>query len=167
MSITKSSGSMRAHAQRVLAHQSKTAEADAEPESNGAELLPDAAFVATSAPPVKVKRRVTIPVLAFPAGSAIVCRIIEAIHESKVEDSRFPGPASVCQIEAPGGEVRVLIAGTVLKAALLRDYPKDDYVGRWFHIAKLPQRGDKTYADYAITEIEAPVAQSAQESLAV
>jgi hypothetical protein len=160
MSTTKTT--MQAHARKVLAHQvSQGGAAGTEPETEPETgiLTPDPSFAAAT--PFKVKRRVTVPVLPFPAGSAIVCRILDEIHESQVEDSRYPGAASVCQIEAADGEVRILITGTVLRKALERDYPSAGYVGSWFHIAKLPLRSDKSYADYAITEIEPPGASQA------
>jgi hypothetical protein len=151
---------MRSHAERVLTHQAAQARAEngADTPDPGQVAVPaDPSFVAGLATGLKVKRRVTTPVLPFPEGSAIVCRIIDPIHESAIEgDNRFGGaPASVCTVEAQNGEVRILIAGTVLRKALERDYPNASYVALWFHIAKLA-RPDKAYADYAITEIEDP-----------
>lgn len=168
---TKSATSMTDHARKVLDHQAEVrarAAADAEAghvagHDPNAGLVPaDPSFLAGLASGLKVRKRVTTPVLPFPDGSAILCRIIEPIHESAIEgDNRFGGAkASVCTVEAPNGEVRILIAGAVLRKELEKNYPKAGYVGCWFHIAKLP-RPDKNYSDYAITEIEPPEAVAA------
>ena len=98
----------------------------------------------------------TVAVLPFPVGATYVFRILEAVRTSKVDDAKF-GPAQVCQIESPSGEVRVLIVTKVLATALAREYPDDSYVGGWFEVTKLPPRSDKRYADYSITEIDPPV----------
>jgi lipocalin len=64
-------------------------------------------------------------------------------------------------IEAPNGEARLLIVGTALGAALERSYPAASYVGLWFHIAKLPNRSGKRYAEYEVLEIEPPAMTAA------
>jgi hypothetical protein len=153
MSKNESTTGLVSHARKVLAHQEKLANGET-PEDAG-ELVPaDPAFVAVDG--YRVRKRVTMPVLPFPVGATYVCRILDAIHVSDVEDSKF-GPARVCQVEAPNGEVRLLIAGEVLATALARAYPDDGYVGAWFQITKQVPREGKRYADYAIAEIDPPM----------
>jgi hypothetical protein len=142
---------MQNHARTVLAHQ--TAQTEAAPEPHDV-APPDPAFATDVV--YKVRKRVTVPVLPFPVGATYVLRPLEAIRQSEVEDSRY-GPARVCEVEAPNGEVRILIAGEVLHTALNRAYPNNGYVGAWFQVTKLPPREGKRYADYAITEIEPPL----------
>jgi hypothetical protein len=160
---------MQNHARRVLAHQqgqTNGAGPAEEPDATALEAFaPDPSFAADLLPGTdyQIVKRVTIPAISIGPGAAIVCRILEAVHVSEVEDSRF-GPARVCQIEAPDGAVRVLILGEVLHAAITKTYPADKYVGCWFHIACLPglkqgKRGQ--YRDYQITEIGAPSRRSA------
>lgn len=124
-------------------------------EATGELAISDPAFQAVV---FKVKKRVTVPVLRFGAGTSIVCQITEKIHQSEVEDSDMD-PANVAQIKSPSGEYRVLIVGEVLRSELDRAYPKDGYVNLWFHITKLPAREGKRYADYAISEIDDPTVQ--------
>lgn len=158
---------MVSHARKVLANQQAIAEeAEARRFGGVAEAVDpalaetdaplDPAFAAPAAVLVKTKRQVTLPVVSWPAGATIVCRIAEAFHESDVDDKRYPGKALVARIEAMNGEARTLIGGTVLRAALDKEYPGSSYVGAWFRMTKLA-RPDKRYSDYAITEIEAPV----------
>lgn len=158
---------MQRHGRKVLAHQQKLAQGqDAEPEAGVNSLgdaEPDPSFVALAGglSGLKVRKRVTTPAILFPDGSAIVCQVLEPIHESEVEDKRFGGAkAQVCKIQAMNGDVRVLIAGKVLQVAFEREYPAQSYVGCWFHIAKLA-RPEKNYSDYAITEIEPPASDAA------
>lgn len=154
MTKPTSTGMMADHARKMLAHQAAQANGEALPED--VELVPpDPAFL--SADGYKVRKRVTVPVLAFPPGATYVCRIIDGIHLSEVEDSKF-GPARICHVEAPNGEVRILICGEVLATALARAYPDDGYVGAWFQVTKLLPREGKRYADYSIAEIESPLA---------
>jgi len=145
------------HARRVLAHQQAQTEGGEADEAELPEALPaDPAFLAPLASSYTIRKRVTVPVLPFPVGATYVFRILEAVRTSKVDDAKF-GPAQVCQIESPRGEVRVLIVTKVLATALAREYPDDSYVGGWFQVTKLPAREDKRYADYSITEIDPPV----------
>jgi hypothetical protein len=145
---------MQEHARKVLTHQEKLSEGipDAETEI----VPPDPHFLVPEGG-YTIRKRVTVPVLPFPVGATYVFRIIEAIRTSEVDDGKF-GAARVCQIESPGGEVRVLIAGEVLATSLARAYPDDAYVGGWFQVTKLPPREGKRYADYAIVEVEPPTA---------
>jgi hypothetical protein len=136
---------------RKLSGQLTTGEA---PEPHEA-LPPDQAFLAPAAAYV-IRRRITVPVLPFPVGAVYVFRILEAIHLSAVEDTKY-GPAHVCMVESPSGEVRVLIANTVLQSELDRAFPDDGYVGAWFEVTKMPRREGKNYADFSIVEIEPPV----------
>ena len=154
----KNTTSMQNHARKVLAHQQSQQPADADAEPGSDIALPDPAFMAPD--DLTVLRHVTVPVLQLPLNSPIICKIRDAVHRSDIEDSRYPDAANVCQIEAPSGDVRVLIIGTVLGAALDREYPDQTYVGRWFRIAKL-QRVEKRYADYAIAEIASPLSAAA------
>jgi hypothetical protein len=148
---------MTDHARKVLAHQAAQTEA---PEPETTEVVPaDPAFQSQTT--YAVKRRVTMPVLPFPIGATYVLRPLEAIHQSQIEDSKFP-PARVCQVEAPNGEVRLLIVGEVLLTALNRAYPNDGYVGLWFQISKVSgPTPERRYADYAVTEIVGPARDAA------
>lgn len=159
-----SSTGLVSHARKVLDHQTKMAngEASGETEDGGELVPPDPAFLVPGGQP-KVRKRVTMPVLPFPAGATYVLRILDAIHVSDVEDSKF-GPARVCQVESASGEVRLMIVGEVLATALARAYPDDGYVGLWFQITKQLPREGKRYADYAVAEIE-PLPAQARESL--
>lgn len=157
MSTTKSS-SVTSHARKVLAHQEQQAAGD--PGEHQEAAMPDAAFVSDAA--MEVVKRVTTPVLSFPTGATYVLRILEGIRVSDVEDSKF-GPARVCEVEAPNGEVRLLITGEVLATALTRSYPNEGYVGAWFQITKLPPKEGKRYADYSIVEIRGPARLKAAE----
>ena len=158
---------MSAHARRVLTHQQGQANGNgADADADASLPIPaDPSFAAPVVGGYVVKKRVTIPAISIPPGEAIVCRVLEAIRVSEVEDSKF-GAARVAQVEAPDGTVRVLIFNEVLHAALTKNYKGDAYVGGWFHIACLPgmkqgKRGQ--YRDYAVTEIEAPRSTDAAE----
>lgn len=145
------------HMKRVLARGEGQAGESAEPRDGLPAVSLDPAFVATALP-IRVKKRITIPALTIPEGAAAVFRILTAIATSEVADAKY-GPARVCQVEAPNGEVRVLILNEVLHAALTKAYAKEGYVGLWFHVVCLPglregKRG--SYRDYAVTEIEPP-----------
>jgi hypothetical protein len=68
-------------------------------------------------------------------------------------------------VQAPNGEVRVLILNEVLHATLTKSYPEAGYVNRWFHVVCLPgmKQGKRgSYRDYAVTEIEPPVMAAAE-----
>lgn len=103
---------------------------------------------------VRIKKRISIPVLSFQAGDTIFCQFSEAIRVSEVKDDTFSTPARVAEIVSLEGEVRILIVGEVLNSELDRAYPDQGYVGLWFSITKLPPREGKRYSDYAIAEIE-------------
>lgn len=159
--MSSSKSNMVSHARKVLANQTAIEQAVAEAAGMGPDVVEadaplDPAFAAPAAVLVKTKRQVTLPVVSWPTGATIVCRIAEAFHESDVDDKRYPGKALVARIEAMNGEARTLIGGTVLRAALDKEYPGSSYVGAWFRMTKL-SRPDKRYSDYAITEIEPPV----------
>lgn len=166
MTTKRATPSMAEHAGTVLAHQTAQAAnlVAAEPAADPTPPIPlDQAFAAPIAAPA-VKRRITIPVLSIREGQAAVFRILTEITQSEVPDAKY-GPARVCQVEAPNGEVRLLILNEVLHAALTKSYPKAGYVGCWFHVVCLPgmkegKRG--SYRDYAVTEIEPPVMAAAE-----
>ena len=111
---------------------------------------------------VKLRRRVTIPVLPFQNGMTIICRILDAIHDGKEVKvgSRGPkmGKARLVTIEATTGMQRTLVVGTVLEAELEENYPNDTYVGAWFAITKIAPnvQREKDYATYEIIEIDPP-----------
>ena len=110
---------------------------------------------------LKIKRRVSIPVLPWANGMTIVCRFVEAIHKGKeIKEGARGKPkmevAMVAEIEGVNGDHRTLICGEVLQRELAENYPNDAYVGGWFHMTKIAPREGRQYATYLINEIEDP-----------
>ncbi len=111
----------------------------------------------------RVKKKVTVPTLKFPAGSRICIKILSPIREGRaLTESRTGnptnkmGPAQVMQVCNADGEVAQLVVAKVLQSELQENYPNDDYVDRWFVIRKVAAVGDKRYSTFEIDEIEDP-----------
>ena len=131
------------------------------PQSTALQAAASAGFMVGAEGAVKVKRRVTVPVLPFADGMTIIVRAIDAIHKGKeiketANGKPRMGVAMIMTIEAPNGSQRTLICGEVLQKELAEAYPKDAYVGCWFMLTKIAPRPGKQYATYEIVEIEAP-----------
>lgn len=112
------------------------------------------AFSATI-PQLKVVKRVTLPVLPFPAGHTIVAKLVDRIKTGKViENSKIKQAAKVVTIEAQSGDQRTLIVNHVLENELDQAYPDGEYVGHWFRITKLAPKEGKRYPNFVIEEVE-------------
>lgn len=111
-----------------------------------------------------VVRQVTVPVLRWQAGQAIVCRIDTAMKLGKdiSKETKMAPPHLFVATLLSRGRARVLrtiIAGAVLKEELEMAYPADGYVGKWFTIKKLPrerfmnEKGEMTERRYSLYQI--------------
>jgi hypothetical protein len=118
-------------------------------------------------PTVKLKRRVSVPILSWPEGATLVFSPLTVITQGKVIDEKKRGndddgspqkPADIMQVMGVNGSVRLLVVGTVIKGVLNDEYPDGSYVGLWFQATKFePNRARKQrYATYEISEIEDP-----------
>jgi hypothetical protein len=110
---------------------------------------------------VQVKKFVSLTTLQFKDGMTIIARFLTPIVEGKELKAGARGPrmgkAYITTIQSRSGEMRTLVAGTVLRSEIAENYPDGSYVGAWFQITKHPPREDKgNYATYTITEIYPP-----------
>lgn len=111
-----------------------------------------------------VRRRISMPSLAFLEGMTIVVRIMDPIVQGKLVREVKPGKAAMepgfcCTVSSLSGEHRTLWTGAVLKKELEESYPDTQYVGAWFHIQRLPMKRSSNgfmYSPFVINEIEPP-----------
>lgn len=115
--------------------------------------------------PVKVIKRVTIPLLSWPNDTTLVCQILDKIKEGKeIKGERggkaVMGKAQLTNIMAPDYHTRKqLIVNTVLAAIFEEEYPKDAYIGKWFQMSKFApnETKGKRYATFEVNEIAPPI----------
>lgn len=114
---------------------------------NGFALSTESAF--------KLVKTLAVPVLPFPDGATIQCRIVAAAKEGRaIEGGMIKQAARLLEIEARSGEKRMLIANKVLERELESAYPEGGYVGRVFLINRQAPKAGKRYPTYLIEEIE-------------
>ena len=100
-------------------------------------------------------RTLAVPVLPFPDGATIQCRITKPAHDGKaIEGGAIKQVARLLEIESRTGQKRFLIANKVLERELEEGYPKATYVGRVFLISRQAPKAGKRYPTYLIEEIE-------------
>ena len=109
---------------------------------------------AGTAPSFAVVKAVTRPVLRFGTQPEYI-RIESLMYEGEVmEKSKIKAiPTLLEVINLKTGEAMLMVCAEVFKQEILRNYPKDAYVGKDFQVRKIKVDG-KDYALWAIAEIE-------------
>ena len=140
------------------AHEAVNPETGEVTEAQGTALAPSASEFAVSkevAQGFKRVRTLAVPVLPFPDGAVIQCRILSKAEEGRaVENGTIKQAARLIEIESRTGQKRKLIANKVLERELASGYPDDGYVGKVFLIERLAPKAGKRYPTYLIEEIE-------------
>lgn len=110
----------------------------------------------------KPTKYVSVPMLEVPPGQDFYARFVDKMRvlpplkndKGEVIASKYKGDHCASTIEAPDGQVRLFTWNTVFRSEMDRAYPDGAYVGKWFHITRLPIKRGKDYATFAIAEVE-------------
>lgn len=111
---------------------------------------------------IKTIRAVSLAVLRLVPGNVYHVKIVTPIKTGeKLDDKKEP--AEICEvIDMETGEHRTLVTSTVLRKELLKQYPSDGYVGKFFQLS-MSRRENKNYNDVTLVEIEDPTEHFEQE----
>lgn len=112
--------------------------------------------VTVSMPKLKLKKRVTIPLLKQRAGGdGIAVVFLSPIYQGeKIEGSKIQEPAKLARVlNVVDGQVYQIILHTVTIKELTKAYPDDAYVGKGFAI-RLHSVEDKQYLIAEISEFD-------------
>lgn len=100
-----------------------------------------------------IEREVAVPQLSIKGDDVqLAVRIMGAMVDSA--DSKGKPVTSVKVIDLLGGSVeKSLVVPAIIKSELLRTYPNDGYVGKFFAMSKLGKQEGKNYNNWDIKEI--------------
>lgn len=109
---------------------------------------------AGTAPVFAVVKAVTRPVLRFGVQPEYI-RVESPMYQGDpMEKSKIKAIPTLLEVfNLKTGEAMLMVCAEVFKQEILRNYPKDAYVGKDFQIRKIKVDG-KDYALWAIAEIE-------------
>lgn len=105
---------------------------------------------------LKMKRRVTLPVLKQRVGIPMYLVFCNAMEMVKFDNSKYEGDPTVCKVyDIVSRAFYQIVVKAVTKSELVTGYPKDSYVGKGFSICLHSVEGKK-YKICDIAEFEVP-----------